>query len=121
MEIGILDAQGQEQVRISRTLTITNRDLEDRSASPLFQEGRRGEVYWAPVLTTETSEPWMTVAVPIERSKGAVVGVVYGIINLKSIWDVMKGFQLNPGGRAYVVWRLEWMTRWRSQCSLTNC
>jgi signal transduction histidine kinase/ActR/RegA family two-component response regulator len=103
VEIGILDAQGQEQVRISRTLTITNRDLEDRSASPLFQEGRRGEVYWAPVLTTETSEPWMAVAVPIERSKGAVAGVAYGIINLKSIWDVTEGFQLNPGGRAYVV------------------
>ena len=103
VEIGILDAQGRERVRVSRTLTITDRDLEDRSDAELFQEGRRGKVYWGPVMTTETSEPWVTLAVPLERSNGAVVGVVYGIINLKSLWEITESFQLSLSGRVYVV------------------
>ena len=70
VEIGILDAQGREQLRVSRVLAITDRDLSDRSASELFQEGRLQEVYWGPVMTTETSEPWVTLAVPLEAFEG---------------------------------------------------
>jgi signal transduction histidine kinase/DNA-binding response OmpR family regulator len=103
VEVGILDAQGREQLRVSRTLAITDRDLGERSASELFQEGGRHEVYWGPVATTETSEPWVTLAVPLKRSKAAIVGVVYGIVNLKSLWEVTEGLQLYQGGRAYVV------------------
>ena len=103
MEIGILDAQGREQLRVSRVLAITDRDLGDRSASELFQEGKRREVYWGPVMITETSEPWVTLAVPLERSKAATAGVVYGIVNLKSLWEVTANLQLQQGGRAYVV------------------
>ena len=88
VEIGILDAQGREQLSVSRVLAITDRDLGDRSASELFQEGKLREVSWGPVMTTETSEPWVTLAVPLERSNAAIAGVVYGIVNLKSLWEV---------------------------------
>jgi hypothetical protein len=46
VEIGILDAQGQERLRVSRMLTITDQDLNDRSTSELFQEGMQRPVYW---------------------------------------------------------------------------
>jgi hypothetical protein len=39
VEIGILDAQGREQLRASRQLAIADQDLGNRSASELFQEG----------------------------------------------------------------------------------
>jgi PAS domain S-box-containing protein len=103
VEIGILDAQGQERLRISRVLTLTDRDLEDRSSSALFQEVLQQPFYWGPVVTSETSEPWVTLAMPLERSKAAVVGVVYGILNLKSLWEVTGGLQLSRGGRLYVI------------------
>jgi hypothetical protein len=57
VEIGILDAQGREQLRVSRVLAITDGDLVDRSTSELFQEGRLREVSWGSVMITETSEP----------------------------------------------------------------
>jgi len=44
VEIGILDAQGREQLRVSRVLAITDRDLGDSSSSELFQEGRLRQV-----------------------------------------------------------------------------
>src|SRR6266511_105321 len=103
VEIGILDTQGQEHLRISRILAVTNPELGDRSASALFQEGKRREVYWGPVTTSETSEPWVTLAVPLKRSKADIAGVVYGILNLKSLWELTGELQLSHGGRAYVV------------------
>ena len=106
VEIGILDAQGREQLRVSRVLAITDRDLGDRSASELFQEGRLREVSWGSVMITETSEPWVTLAVPLERSNAATAGLVYGIVNLKSLWEVTANLGLQQGGRAYVVDRM---------------
>jgi signal transduction histidine kinase/CheY-like chemotaxis protein len=103
VEIGILDTQGQEHLRISRILAVTNPELGDRSGSALFQEGKRREVYWGPVTTSETSEPWVTLAVPLKRSKADIAGVVYGILNLKSLWELTGELQLSHGGRAYVV------------------
>ena len=106
VEIGILDAQGREQLRVSRVLAITDRDLGDRSTSELFQEGRLREVSWGSVMITETSEPWVTLAMPLERSNAATAGVVYGIVNLKSLWEVTANLGLQRGGRAYVVDRM---------------
>jgi signal transduction histidine kinase/DNA-binding response OmpR family regulator len=103
VETGILDAQGREQLKVSRVLAVTDRDLGDRSAAEFFQEGRLREVFWGPVMITETSEPWVTVAVPLERANASAVGVIYGIVNLKSLWEVTEDLQLYQGGRAYVV------------------
>jgi HAMP domain-containing protein len=98
-----LDAQGQERLRVSRILTITDRDLSDRSTSELFQEGMQRRVYWGAVLTTETSEPWVTLAVPLEGANAARGGLVYGSLTLKSLWELIRELQLSHGGRAYVV------------------
>src|SRR5439155_3176388 len=68
VEVGILDTQGQERLKVSRVLAITDQELGDSSASALFQEGRQRKTYWGPVVTTETSEPWVTLALPIEGS-----------------------------------------------------
>jgi hypothetical protein len=64
------------------------------------------ELSWGPVSITETSEPWVTLAIPLGRSNAAPAGVVFGIVNLKSLWEVTGGLQLNQGGRAYVVDRM---------------
>jgi signal transduction histidine kinase/HAMP domain-containing protein len=106
LEIGTLDAQGQEQLKISRLLTVTDQDLGDRSASELFQKGMHQEVYWGPVVTTETWEPWVTLAVPLEGVNGVRVGLVYAVVTLKALWEVTAGLHLDDGGRAYVVDRL---------------
>src|SRR6266446_1287766 len=106
VEVGILDTQGKERLKVSRVLAITDQELGDSSASALFQEGMQRKTYWGPVVTTETSEPWVTLALPIEGSGTTMAGVVYGVINLKALWEVTGELQLSHGGRAYVVDRL---------------
>src|SRR5882724_10472364 len=103
VEVGILDPQGKERLKVSRVVAITDQELGDGSASALFQEGRQRKTYWGPVVTTETSEPWVTLALPIEGSGTTMAGMVYGVINLKSLWEVTGDLQLSHGGRAYVV------------------
>jgi len=103
VEVGILDAQGKERLKISRLQAITDHDLGDGSRSELFQGGTHRKFYWGPVVTTDTSQPCVTLALPFEGSGTTRIGVVYGIINLKALWEVTGELKLSHGGRAYVV------------------
>jgi signal transduction histidine kinase len=47
----------------------------------------------------------MTVAVPIERFAGDVVGVLVAEVNLKYIWEVVSRIKVGKAGYAYVVSR----------------
>src|SRR5438128_3145760 len=88
VEVGILDPQGKERLKVSRVLAIADQELGDGSASALFQAGMQRKLYWGPVKTTEISEPWVTLALPLEGTGTTIAGVVYGIVNLKSLWEV---------------------------------
>src|SRR5215471_10685575 len=103
VEVGILDAQGQERLKVSRVVAITDQELGDGSASEIFQQGKQRKLYWGPVRTTETSEPWVTLALPLEGTGTTIAGVVYGVVNLKSLWEITAELRLSHGGRAYVV------------------
>jgi GAF domain-containing protein len=102
-EVGIVDERGQERFRLSRRVSFTDRDLRDLSTSALFQEGLQQGIYWGPVVITETSEPRVTLAVPLRRSGTAVPGLLYTSLTLKSLWGLVGAFSLSYGGRAYVV------------------
>ena len=102
-EIGILDEKGKELIRVSRRTVITDRDLTDRSASPLFQEGMKQEIFWGPVTITETSEPWVTLTVRIPGSDPFPGGLAFGVINLKWLWNLTREFKLSHEGRVYII------------------
>ena len=47
----------------------------------------------------------MTIAVPIERFAGEVIGVLQTEVNLKYIWDTISAIQVGKAGYAYAVTR----------------
>ncbi|MGH9197877.1 MAG: cache domain-containing protein, partial [Acidimicrobiia bacterium] len=102
-EIGVIDREGKERFRLSRKLVITDRELRDLSVAPFYQEAMRGKVFWGSVFTTETSEPLVTLAVPLRTSETNTIGVLFGVLSLKSLWDLTGEFNLTYGGRAYIV------------------
>ena len=53
-------------------------------------------VAWGAVTTTETSEPWLTVAAPLS---GAAEGrlLVVGVLNLKDLWSLIADVRLGQG------------------------
>ena len=97
-EIGILNDQGIELVKVARKAAITDGDLVDRSTTALFREGLKQEIHWGSVTVTETSEPQVTLTVHLPGS-----GLVFGVINLKYLLSLTQEFKLHYDGRAYIV------------------
>ncbi|MFQ5932426.1 MAG: cache domain-containing protein, partial [Nitrospiraceae bacterium] len=102
-DVAALDANGHEQIRLSRVQTILPEDLRDRSSDEAFGRARAGKSFFSAVYFVRESEPYMTIAVPIERFAEEVVGVLVAEVNLKYIWEVVSRIKVGQAGYAYVV------------------
>jgi len=100
-----LNEKGLIQVQASRLRTVLPDAKKDLSNSPPFQRARQGKSYFGPVYFVRGSEPYMTIAVPIERFAGDVIGVLQAEVNLKYIGDVVSGITIGKAGYAYAVTR----------------
>jgi signal transduction histidine kinase len=99
-EVGIFEPPRTWRYRLSRREVMTGSSSD---APPALHGGLqvRG-VAWGAVTTTETSEPWVTIATPLSR--GAEGGrLVIGVLNLKELWSLTADARLGQGGRSYVV------------------
>jgi signal transduction histidine kinase/HAMP domain-containing protein len=97
-ELTYVDAQGREQLRVSRLAMEVTGSGVDVSREPQIVEGRR-RTWFGPVYFRKGSEPYMTIAMPV--SGGA--GVNVADVNLKFIWDVISRIQVGTAGHAYTV------------------
>src|SRR5436309_2205996 len=98
--VGIFEPPRTWRYRLSRREVVT---IASTDAPPgLRRSLHLRRVRWGAVTTTETSEPWVTIATPLS---GAAEGrlLVVGVLNLKDLWSLIADLQLGQGGRAYVV------------------
>ncbi len=95
-----LDAEGKEQLKVSRLSMDVVGSGADFSQSPAFTQAKAHRIWFSPVYFRKQSEPYMTLA--IERD-GRNAGVTIAEINLKLIWDVITALKIGEGGYAYVV------------------
>jgi signal transduction histidine kinase len=100
-----LNENGVIQVQASRLRTVLPDAKKDLSDSAPFKQARQGKSYFGPVYFVRGSEPYMTIAVPIERFAGDVIGVLQAEVNLKYIGDVVSSITIGKGGYAYAVSR----------------
>jgi signal transduction histidine kinase/HAMP domain-containing protein len=100
-----LNEKGLIQVQASRLRTVLPDAKKDLSISAPFQRARQGKAYFGPVYFVRGSEPYMTIAVPIERFAGDVIGVLQAEVNLKYIGDVVSSITIGKAGYAYAVTR----------------
>ena len=97
-DLQYLDAEGKEQLRVSRlAMDVVGSGL-DLSADPRFTQAIARKVYHGPVTFRKESEPYMVVA--MAQSGG---GVTVAEVNLKFIWDVVTQIKIGKAGRAYVI------------------
>jgi signal transduction histidine kinase len=102
-ELAVLDARGQEVLKISERKVYLPTELSDQSRSEKFKKAFSGETYIGPVYTSDKAEPYVTVAVPIRLTPQQVVGVTSAEANLKTLWDVVGNIQFGRAGYAYLV------------------
>lgn len=99
----VTNADGRELFRVSRVQMLLLDAMRDRSDSEAFSQARAGRSFFGRVYFVRESEPYMTIAIPVERYAGEVVGVLIAEVNLKYIWEVVAGIKVGLGGYAYVV------------------
>ena len=99
-ELSYLDAEGREQLRVSRLAMDVLGSQADFSGEPSFIQARAARVYYGPVYFRKESEPYMTLAL---AGSGQESGVTVAEVNLKFIWDVVSQIKAGKAGHAYVV------------------
>src|SRR5450755_1189012 len=98
-DISQLDAQGHEQIAVSRLGMDSINSGKDRSDEPAFRNAKKGQPWFGPVYFRKETEPYMTIAIR-PSDKGAVT---IAEVNLKFIWDVVSRIKIGEKGKAYVV------------------
>lgn len=102
-DVSVLDSSRQERFRLSRVRSLGPQDLKFRGNDEAFLRAKGGESYFSTVYFVRESEPYASVATPIERFAGEIVGVLIAEVNLKYIWDVVSDIRVGETGYAYVV------------------
>jgi signal transduction histidine kinase len=100
-----LDIDGVKQAHVSRAGAVSQDARSDFAPSPGFQRALQGKPDYGPVYFVQNSEPYMTIAYPIEQFAGTVIGVLQAEVNLKHVWDVVSNIKTGEAGYAYVVSR----------------
>jgi signal transduction histidine kinase len=99
-EVSHLDAQGHEELRVSRLAMDVIGSGTDYSSDPKFTEAKARKTWFSPVYFRKESEPYITVAL---AGTGRDSGVTVAEVNLKFIWDVISRIKVGQAGYAYVV------------------
>lgn len=104
-EATAVDTEGIARVTVSRFTSALPSGKKIASALPVLQLAKEGRSYFSPVYFYRGSEPYMTIAVPIDRYAGRVIGVLQVQVNLKYVWDLVSKLKVGTGGYAYAVAR----------------
>ena len=99
-EVSYIDAEGKEQLRVSRLAMDVVASGTDFSQEPRFRDPKKGKTYFSLVYFRKESEPYITIAL---GGSGEKAGVTVAEVNLKFIWDVVSQIKIGKAGHAYVV------------------
>ena len=100
----VLDTEGVIQARVSRFRAVSPLLKKDFSQTAAFQQSSQGKSYFG-TLYFRDSDPYITVAVPIEYIPGEFKGVLQAETSLRDILDQTSAVKIGGAGYAYVVAR----------------
>ncbi len=93
-EFTLLDAEGQELIRVSRDETIPVDELQNQADSAEFNQPREtGEIYFSSVwFEEETNKAFVTIAIPFSQVRSVELqGVLVAKLRFKAVSDLIAG------------------------------
>ena len=102
-DVSIIDARGMEGLKVSDRRVYFPSDLSDQSKSAKFNNGIKGENYISRVYTSDKSQPYVTLAIPLWGSAQSIVGVVSAEADLSFLWEVIEKIHFGTAGYAYLI------------------
>jgi signal transduction histidine kinase len=100
-----LDLARHIHLRASRFRAMLPEDKEEMPPQTAFDAAKEGKSFFGPVYFARDSEPYSSIAVPVERFAGDLIGILWAKVNLKYIWEVIQDIKIGKAGYAYIVTR----------------
>jgi len=104
-EVVVLDIAGHIRLQASRFRAILPEDKDEIPPQTAFETAKKGRSFLGPVYFARGSEPYNSIAVPVERFAGELMGILWAKVNLKYIWEIIQGIKVGEAGYAYIVTR----------------
>ena len=104
-EIVAIDETGRLHAYISRFRVAPSVNDQDFSKAASFVQAKQGITFFGAVNFIDESEPYITIAVPIERFPGNVIGALQAEVDLRQISEVVRDLKFSDAGYAYIVTR----------------
>ena len=103
-QLVLLNVNEEELLRVSRLSKILAEKSMDYNKKELFSRVYLKEKYLSSIYIDKvTSEPMVTMAVPVTDVFGDYTGTLLAEANLKFMWDLMDQIKIGKNGNAYVV------------------
>lgn len=105
-EIALVDADGDEVVRVARDEAVLPDHLGSRSGEPSFERARlTARSYFGPVgFDHEAREPLMTVAYPaVDVRNGSVSAVLIASLRFKPVWALLGDQDMTADREVFVT------------------
>lgn len=100
----LFDEQGLLLQKVTRVSKLAISQSSGKFAEDLFSYTSHENIYFSPVyIDPSTSEPLMTVAVPVTNVFRVFKGSLLAEVNLKFMWDLVGRIKIGNNGVAYVV------------------
>ena len=91
--ISLVNIDGREKVRFSRTIVYSAEQLRDLSGSGALAAIGKGRTFYGQPYTSEDGEPRMEVAIPIFDEQGAISSMILAEVSLRRVFE---GVSLTP-------------------------
>jgi signal transduction histidine kinase/HAMP domain-containing protein len=100
-----LDLASHIRLQASRFRAMLPEEKEEMPPQTAFDVAKEGKSFFGPVYFARGSEPYSSIAVPIERFAGDLIGILWAKVNLKYIWELIQDIKIGKAGYAYIVTR----------------
>ena len=105
-EIALIEADGDELVRVARDEAVLPSDLRSRSDDAAFERSLlTARPYFGPVaFDDDAREPLMTVAYPaVDLRSGRVSAVLVASVRFKPVWSLLAEQEMTAGRDVFVI------------------
>jgi methyl-accepting chemotaxis protein len=102
--VTVLNGQGDEKLKLSRSEIFQANDLVSRAETPMFVQAIQGQRYIGPVQTSTAGEPYLVIAVPIRSpDRSEVIGVLAAEVSLRNLLSRLSSLKIDQTGYVVVV------------------
>ncbi|MBW1675941.1 MAG: sensor histidine kinase [Deltaproteobacteria bacterium] len=95
VSVSLISRQGEK-------IASTGWENLDVSHGPMFKKALEGQTAISGVMVTKQDIPYVHIAVPVSHL-GEAVEVLWGELNLKSVWDVLEGITIGETGQVHIM------------------